>query len=204
MWLICVSVVTQSLIFFCVLFTYPTLIDVAIWVIQVPVVIIWLLAALVPLVFVRPLSIRAYLGACAKQGWIFAIAAIVWGQAYWKYSESEGVPVSWTRVEERRRDMESRERQIREIQDNIGKQLASIESAPSELNGFRLGDYSFVTYGMKNGVLIGQIEYDVATGSEHKDIMITWHKHDSAYSIIRIEQVLANGSRRLLWLASRR
>jgi hypothetical protein len=43
---------------------------------SVPVLIIWIMWFVMPWVYLRPVSVRAYLRSCAKAGWLFVLAAL--------------------------------------------------------------------------------------------------------------------------------
>jgi hypothetical protein len=98
-WLILISVLAQQLCLFAFLFCYPMLMYVSIWVVRVPVAIIWVMSFVLPLVYVRPISSAKYLRLCAKSGWLYVLAGLTWISAYVWFSGRDGTPVSWDAVE---------------------------------------------------------------------------------------------------------
>ncbi len=96
--LLLLSVLSQQVVFTVCLFCHPLLLYVSLWVVRVPVVIIWSMAFGLPLVYVRPLSAKTYFRSITTVGWLFVFASVVWIMAYWYFSGQEGVPVSWDAV----------------------------------------------------------------------------------------------------------
>ena len=98
-WLLVVSVLAQQF-FLCVfLFCYPLLMYVSIWVVRVPVAIIWVMSFVLPVAYLSPVSFPIFLRAWAKSGWLYVLAGLVWILAYAWFSDREGTPVSWEAVQ---------------------------------------------------------------------------------------------------------
>src|SRR5687767_560309 len=93
-WILWVSIAAQQLIFLLAVGLRVPLLSISVWVIYVPVVIIWSLYLVVPLLPPKKEKLRAY----ALTGWIFVLAAASWTGSYIILSEKYGTPVSWEDV----------------------------------------------------------------------------------------------------------
>jgi hypothetical protein len=100
-WLSFLSFGAQQVVFVSLLFCYPLLMYVSIWVVRVPVVIIWALGFVVPLIYVRPISVSDFLKNHAKSGWLFVAAGLVWIASYNFFCARDGTPVSYEAMKSR-------------------------------------------------------------------------------------------------------
>jgi hypothetical protein len=64
------------------------------WVVYVPVVIIWALYLVVPLIYPRPAKPHGLLRAYAVNGWVFVGAVVGWAVCYLVFSHLFGTPIS--------------------------------------------------------------------------------------------------------------
>ncbi len=95
------SIGLQQLVFFTLCYMRVKLVNISEWVLPVPIMIIWGLYLLSPLLFVRPLSRKEVFRGYAVSGWLFVLASVFWSERYSTLSERYGTPVSWERVKER-------------------------------------------------------------------------------------------------------
>ena len=89
------SLILQQVAFAGLTLSYPLLMWVSVWVVKGPVMILWVLAFVAPLIFVAWNGVGDYAYIVAKKGWLFVLAATVWIASYWWLSEREGTPVSY-------------------------------------------------------------------------------------------------------------
>jgi hypothetical protein len=98
-WLLWLSIAAQQVVFLLAYSLRIPLLDISTWVIFVPIVIIWVLYAVVPLVMPKKEKKHSLLHTCALTGWIFVVAAVSWTASYIALSEKYGTPVSWDGVQ---------------------------------------------------------------------------------------------------------
>ena len=100
-WLFWLSVAVQQIVFLLAFGLRIPLIGISTWVIYVPVVIIWVLYYLVPLLSEKKEKKYAVLRAYALTGWVFVAAAVSWSTLYIVLSKKYGTPVSYELYHER-------------------------------------------------------------------------------------------------------
>ena len=100
-WLLLLSIAAQQIVFFLACSLRIPLIAISVWVIYLPVVIIWVLYVVVPLFTAKRDRPHALLRAYALTGWIFVAAAVSWTGSYITLSRKYGTPVSWDEVQQR-------------------------------------------------------------------------------------------------------
>jgi hypothetical protein len=119
-WLLWASIVIQQLVLLDLYGREILLVHVSSWVSRVPIVIIWALYAIAPVLYARPFGGERILRCYALSGWLFVLAAFVWWQSYWGLSKKYGVPVSWSEIE--KSDMRGdSERQWEKLQEGLQK-----------------------------------------------------------------------------------
>jgi drug/metabolite transporter superfamily protein YnfA len=100
LWLLWLSIAAQQVVFLLAYGIRFPLIDISEWVIFVPVVIIWALYAVVPLLMPKNETKHPLLRTYALAGWIFVFAAVSWTASYIVLSGRYGTPVSRDRVQQ--------------------------------------------------------------------------------------------------------
>jgi hypothetical protein len=95
-----VSIACQQLLFALLASLKIMLLHVSAWVSSVPILILWAMYWVAPLVYARPVSTYSVLRSYSTSGWFFVAGAITWGISYWIFSDRYGVPVSWDEIEE--------------------------------------------------------------------------------------------------------
>lgn len=68
------------------------------WVLWAPILLIWIMYFLMPVFYVRPLSVVMVLRSYSRAGWCFVIFAFTWSLMFFVLSERFGTPVSWDQV----------------------------------------------------------------------------------------------------------
>ena len=99
-WILWLSIITQQSIFLLACGLRVYLIGISEWVIYTPVVIIWALYLIMPLLSGKKAGRQVLLRAYGLTGWVFVAAAVSWTTCYLTLSAKYGTPVSWSEVQE--------------------------------------------------------------------------------------------------------
>lgn len=97
--LVCaLSILIQQSVFLYLTSTRVLFMHISQWVLWAPILLIWIMYFLMPVFYVRPLSVVMVLRSYSRAGWCFVIFAFTWSLMFFVLSERFGTPVSWDQV----------------------------------------------------------------------------------------------------------